>query len=175
LAVCNAVSTNSKCYSRKIGAILVRDRVVICTGYNGPPRGYPHCLPYHLPCSTCHGNGILRNGDLVKPITCTTCGGKGELEICQRRGRGYTSGQGLHLCPAAHAERNAIDQAARLGIKVAGSIMYMNCPVPCKDCLISIIQAGVVEVVCINTTSYYDLISGRLVEKSGLKVRAFNA
>jgi dCMP deaminase len=174
LGLCNAVASNSKCYSRKIGAILVRDKVVICTGYNGPPRGYPHCQPYHLPCGTCHGTGILHNGDLVKPIACTACGGGGTLDICQRRGQGYTSGQGLHLCPAAHAERNAIDQAARLGIKVEGSTMYMNCPVPCKDCLLSIIQSGVVEVVCINTTAYYDFISGKLMDNSNLKVREYN-
>lgn len=41
--ICNTVAQNSKCHSRQIGAILVRDRVVIATGYNGPPRGVSHC------------------------------------------------------------------------------------------------------------------------------------
>ena len=41
--VCVVVSKNTKCFSRKIGAILVRDKSIVSTGYNGPPRGIPHC------------------------------------------------------------------------------------------------------------------------------------
>ena len=41
--LCETVSTNSKCLSRKIGAILVKDKIVISMGYNGPPRGVLHC------------------------------------------------------------------------------------------------------------------------------------
>ena len=31
LDLCIAVASNSKCHSRQIGAILVRDNIVICT------------------------------------------------------------------------------------------------------------------------------------------------
>ena len=43
LDICCSISTKSPCLSRKIGAILVRDNSIISTGYNGPPRGVPHC------------------------------------------------------------------------------------------------------------------------------------
>ena len=41
--ICESVSTKSPCLSRKIGAILVRDKSIISTGFNGPARGIPHC------------------------------------------------------------------------------------------------------------------------------------
>ena len=37
------VGSNSKCLSRKIGAVIVKDKTVISTGYNGPPRGVMTC------------------------------------------------------------------------------------------------------------------------------------
>jgi len=138
--ICKVVGSNSKCLSRQIGAILVVDKVVICTGYNGPPRGIKHC----------------------------------EGDICPRRLLGFKSGEGLHLCIAAHAERNAIVQAARLGIKVQGSTLYLNTDVPCKDCLIEIINAGISTVVC-EDNNYYDSMSESLVLQSfpDLIVRKF--
>ena len=38
------VSTRSTCIRRKIGAIVVKDKQVLSTGYNGAPRGLAHCL-----------------------------------------------------------------------------------------------------------------------------------
>ena len=43
LRIAKTVSENSKCLSRKIGAVLVKDNSIISTGYNGPPRGVKHC------------------------------------------------------------------------------------------------------------------------------------
>ena len=42
-SICVSVASKSPCLSRQIGAILVRDHSIISTGYNGPPRGIPHC------------------------------------------------------------------------------------------------------------------------------------
>ena len=36
-------ATRSTCLRRQVGALLVADRRVLATGYNGPPRGLPHC------------------------------------------------------------------------------------------------------------------------------------
>ena len=41
--MCKDVASNSKCLSRKVGAVLVRDGTVISSGYNGPARNFPHC------------------------------------------------------------------------------------------------------------------------------------
>lgn len=38
------VSSRSTCRRRKIGAIIVKDKQVLSTGYNGSPRGLAHCL-----------------------------------------------------------------------------------------------------------------------------------
>ncbi len=37
------VASRGTCLRRKVGAILVRDRRILATGYNGPPRGIKHC------------------------------------------------------------------------------------------------------------------------------------
>lgn len=38
------VATRSTCLRRAVGAILVRDKRIIATGYNGGPTGLRHCL-----------------------------------------------------------------------------------------------------------------------------------
>ena len=105
-SVCLAVASKSPCHSRKIGAILVRDKSIVATGYNGPPRGVPHCDP-----------------------------------SCPRREAGYRSGEGLHLCPATHAEVNCVINAARLGVVTLGTTLYMNAPFPCMECTKDLINA----------------------------------
>ena len=37
------VSKRSTCLRRQVGAILVRDKRILATGYNGAPRGVEHC------------------------------------------------------------------------------------------------------------------------------------
>jgi len=36
-------SSRSICLRRKVGAVIVRDRNILATGYNGPPKGITHC------------------------------------------------------------------------------------------------------------------------------------
>lgn len=47
-----------------------------------------------------------------------------------------------------HAERNAIYNAARIGVSTKGSTMYLTCGIPCADCARGIINAGISVVVC---------------------------
>jgi dCMP deaminase len=38
------VAKRSSCLRRKVGAILVRDKRILATGYNGAPSGLKHCI-----------------------------------------------------------------------------------------------------------------------------------
>ena len=39
----HVVAKRSTCLRRKVGAIIVRNKRVLTTGYNGAPSGLPHC------------------------------------------------------------------------------------------------------------------------------------
>jgi len=43
MEITDLVATRATCLRRKVGAILVKDRRILATGYNGPPKGVPHC------------------------------------------------------------------------------------------------------------------------------------
>ena len=43
LAIAGVVAGRSTCLRRKVGAVLVRHRRILTTGYNGAPRGIRHC------------------------------------------------------------------------------------------------------------------------------------
>lgn len=45
-----------------------------------------------------------------------------------------------------HAERNAIYNAARVGVSLKGCVLYTQC-LPCMDCARGIVQAGIKSVV----------------------------
>ena len=38
------VATRSTCIRRSVGAVIVKDKRILATGYNGAPSGLPHCL-----------------------------------------------------------------------------------------------------------------------------------
>jgi dCMP deaminase len=44
MEIASLVATRSTCLRRKVGAVIVRDKRILATGYNGAPRGLPHCL-----------------------------------------------------------------------------------------------------------------------------------
>ena len=41
--IAREVSKRSPCLKMRVGTILVKNDVIISTGYNGPARGEPHC------------------------------------------------------------------------------------------------------------------------------------
>ena len=43
MAIAKQVSTRSTCDRKHVGAVIVRDKVILSTGYNGSLRGAPHC------------------------------------------------------------------------------------------------------------------------------------
>jgi dCMP deaminase len=44
LEVAKLVSKRSTCLRRSVGALLVKDKRILATGYNGAPSGLAHCL-----------------------------------------------------------------------------------------------------------------------------------
>jgi dCMP deaminase len=43
MAIGRQVATRSTCERKHVGAVIVRDRSILATGYNGSIRGLPHC------------------------------------------------------------------------------------------------------------------------------------
>lgn len=164
LMVCEAVASLSKCKSRQIGAILVRDKSIISTGYNGPPREVPHCgtdriaLDYYLK------ERMYKTND---PILISDIENK-----CPRQIMGFESGDGLNYCPATHAEQNCIANAARMGINTLGSALFMNDVIPCKTCLAILINAGVYKIT-VKELKLYDPQSEYLITYGNLSIKNF--
>jgi dCMP deaminase len=43
MTITRQVADRSTCNRAKVGAIIVRDKNILATGYNGAPAGLPHC------------------------------------------------------------------------------------------------------------------------------------
>jgi dCMP deaminase len=75
-----------------------------------------------------------------------------------------------------HAERNAIYTAARVGLSLSGTRMYLPW-FPCVDCARAIVQAGIMELIAsppdINDPQWGDSfsIAGELLGEAGVIVR----
>ena len=78
LGIAKAVSVRGECTRSRVGAVLVKDKRIRSTGYNGAPQGAPSCLQGACP----------RASSTVQP------------------GSSYDTGAGA--CIAIHAEGNAL-------------------------------------------------------------------
>lgn len=43
MEITGVVASRSTCLRRKVGAVIVMDKHILASGYNGAPRGLPHC------------------------------------------------------------------------------------------------------------------------------------
>jgi dCMP deaminase len=159
LEICNSVAKKSPCLSRNIGAILVRDKSIISTGFNGPSRGIPHCGIDRWYKDENLSKFMFQDSNVIS-------------STCPRKILGYESGTHMELCPAQHAEENAISNASRLGVSVLDSTCYINTVIPCSKCFGTLINAGIVEIVCFYK-SLYDIHTNFLIENSSIKIRQF--
>lgn len=132
--IAREVATRSTCLRRQIGCVIEYDHTIIATGFNGPPRGYPHCTK------------------------------------CAREG--LPSGTRVDLSKAAHAESNAIANAARMGIRTLGSELYLSEGLtPCTECTKLIVNAGISVVHILVGEGYPDWSSSReMLETTGVKI-----
>ena len=128
LNMLNAVSTRATCDRGKSSAILVRNNRIISTGYVGAPIGLPSCDEV--------GHQMRRI--VVMEIPSYTDIG---TEVCEA---GYETSE--HCIRTLHAEHNAILNCAKEGVSTIGSTVYCTM-VPCRNCAMAIIQAGIIRVV----------------------------
>jgi len=164
IKIAKEVAQNSKCLSRKIGAVLVRDKSIISTGYNGPARGNTHCNDRLAKFYSELDNipDYMAENPVLNKLFKTQC---------PRKALDYKSGQGLHLCQAGHAERNALIQAGRFGIATEGASLYCYCGQVCKDCAIEIVNAGIKELIYLGGSPVYDKYADTILREGGVEVR----
>lgn len=129
------VAKRSTCKRHHVGAIIVRDKQLLSTGYNGASRGLKDCLEL----------GCLRD----------------EL--------GIPSGTRHEICRAAHAEQNAINQAAREGIELNGGTLYCTLN-PCSICAKMIINTGIKNIVTYNE-SYPDDFAKKMLDEAKIPLK----
>jgi dCMP deaminase len=110
--IANLVAERSTCNRAKIGAVIVKDRNIIATGYNGSPAGLPHCT------------------DVGCLVYISRNPGGEEEENCFR---------------TIHAEINSIAQAAKHGVSIDGSDIYVTAS-PCIHCLKVIVNVGIKNI-----------------------------
>ncbi len=44
MSIARVVARRSTCLHRQVGAVIVKGKQIVSTGYNGAPSGHPHCL-----------------------------------------------------------------------------------------------------------------------------------
>lgn len=160
MLLASLASMRSNCMKRRVGAVLVRDKRVVSTGYNGTPRGVKNCAEGGCTRCNSHSDGFFL------PVA----GGTANDEARQTRDQ-YAMGQGLDECVCLHAEENALLEAGRERVSgggTTGAVLYCNTCVrfqislvpkymllkegeqnrcPCLRCTVKIVQCGVTEVV----------------------------
>jgi dCMP deaminase len=114
MALAKLASLRSGCNSRPTGAVIVKDRRIIATGYNGTIAGISQC--------TDHGSEYC-----LRRIR--TPDDSGDLKYQD--------------CPSIHAEQNAINQVASIGgAGLKESTIYCTLQ-PCIFCLKNIVSVGI--------------------------------
>jgi dCMP deaminase len=112
-------------------------------------------------------NRVMATGYNGAPAGIKSCEEKGE---CLRRKLNIPSGTHAELCYAAHAEQNAIIQAARYGISIDGATLYCTHQ-PCVICAKIIINAGISKVIY--KEGYPDEFSLQLFNEAKITVERY--
>ncbi len=130
------VARRSTCLRRQVGAVIVKDKNILATGYNGTPSGITHCSQ----------TGCLRQ----------------KMQV--------PSGERHELCRGLHAEQNAIIQAAKHGVNIAGGTLFCT-NTPCIICSKMIINAGLSRVIF--DDGYPDQLSLEMLAEAGIRTLPF--
>jgi dCMP deaminase len=108
---------------------------------------------------------ILCTGYAGSPVGLPHCDDVGHLIKVSYDGNGVAK---QNCIRTAHAEQNAIVQAARFGISVDGATIYCTME-PCINCVKMIINAGIKRVVC--EKRYHDAdIARQMLKDAGVEL-----
>ena len=134
LDIALAVSKRSTCLRRHYGCVIVKDDVIVATGYNGSPRGCDNC------CDTgkCHREDSVRYEGYEK---CPAV--HAEQNALLAVDRAHSNGATLYL---ACEERYIPADFESLKLKYGDWVEDYN-PMPCPLCKNMIINAGITRVV----------------------------
>ena len=117
-------------------------------------------------CVIARDKQILVTGYVGSPRGLSHCDEVGHLlkQVTHEDGR-----VSQHCMRTVHAEQNAICQAARLGIGLAGATLYCHMT-PCRTCAMLIINCGIVRVVC--QRKYHDGgDTEKMFEQAGVRLQ----
>lgn len=137
-------SENSYAIRRKVGALVVKDRMIISDGYNGTPSGFENI---------CEDAICQKPNDPYCPggPECFNC------EFVKLKTKPYV----------LHAEANAISKLAKSFNNSEGATLYVT-DEPCLECSKMIIQAGIKRVVFWRDYHTHDGIE--LLNRAGIEV-----
>lgn len=140
MQIAKVVASRSNCLTRQTGAVIVRDRMILSTGYNGTPR--------HI--KNCNEGG------------CPRCNNAKDSQS------DYKTGTKLDNCFCVHAEENAIIQAAYHGMNIQEATLYAFYS-PCIFCAKSIINGGITRIVY-NKAYSMDENAKRLIKEADIEL-----
>ncbi|GAA5852385.1 hypothetical protein JCM9279_001183 [Rhodotorula babjevae] len=187
MLLASLASLRSNCMKRRVGAVLVRDKRVVSTGYNGTPRGVTNCGEGGCARCNSHGDGWA----LAAPSSSSGSSAPGAADGDGAAAQGAAAaaaqaararalaapplnrvGEALDECLCLHAEENALLEAGRERVSgggTLGAVLYCN-TCPCLRCTVKIVQCGVREVVY--SLSYsMDAASRRVMSEAGVVLR----
>lgn len=147
MRVAQEISERGTCSRLKVGALVHREGRILSTGYNGAPAKVDHC---DHEC-TCHSHARYWE-DLVLQDHYIDCASQ---KPC---------------ITALHAERNAIDWAARYGTALHEAEMVTT-DTPCQQCAGSIINSGIVSVISLR--AYRDQTGVNWLRQAGISMSLY--
>ena len=151
-------AAESHCISRKVAAIAVKDNRIVATGINGTPEGTCNC-DEHWEKQYKDGNDFADGLSFDKAFS---------LWITDNDFR-----EMHHVWSKEnemHAEQNLVSHAARKGIPLEGSTVYVTLS-PCIDCAKLLIGVKPAKIVYLEKYDKSDSLA--LLEKAGIPTIQF--